>query len=174
MKRSLALMVAGTLLGCSGAAAQDIVIKVSLVDGNGVGKEIGTVTASAHPSGVLLTPDLSGLTPGPHGFHIHENPSCEAAEKDGAKVAALAAGGHYDPEKAGAHHGPYHKGHLGDLPALMVDADGRATIPVLAPRLKLAQLRNRALMIHAGSDNYSDTPAALGGGGARVACGLIK
>ncbi len=28
-------------------------------------------------------------------------------------------------------------------------------------------------MIHAGGDNYSDTPEKLGGGGARVACGVI-
>jgi Cu-Zn family superoxide dismutase len=50
-----------------------------------------------------------------------------------------------------------------------------ATSPVLAPRLKkLEDVKGRALMIHAGGDNYSDTPAKLGGGGARMACGLIE
>jgi Cu-Zn family superoxide dismutase len=45
---------------------------------------------------------------------------------------------------------------------------------VLAPRLKVRDVKNRALMIHAGGDNYSDQPAALGGGGARIACGVAK
>jgi Cu-Zn family superoxide dismutase len=94
--------------------------------------------------------------------------------KDGKHVAALAAGGHYDPLKTGKHEGPYGKGHLGDLPALYVGSDGKATMPVVSPRLKVSDLKGRSLMIHAGSDNYSDYPEPLGGGGARVACGVIQ
>jgi len=45
---------------------------------------------------------------------------------------------------------------------------------LLAPRLQLTDLAGRSLMIHAGGDNYSDTPAALGGGGPRAACGVVK
>jgi Cu-Zn family superoxide dismutase len=55
-----------------------------------------------------------------------------------------------------------------------VASDGKATLPVLAPRLKVADIRGRSLMIHAGGDNYSDSPAPLGGGGDRVACGVVK
>ncbi len=55
---------------------------------------------------------------------------------------------------------------------LTVDEGGKATAPVVAPRLKLADLTGRALMIHAGGDNYSDQPEKLGGGGARIACGM--
>ena len=65
------------------------------------------------------------------------------------------------------------KGHLGDLPALTVDAKGMARKPVTAPRLKVADLWGHAIVIHAGGDNYADKPAPLGGGGARVACGTI-
>jgi len=65
-------------------------------------------------------------------------------------------------------------GHLGDLPALTVGADGTASAAVIAPRLKMADLKGRSLMIHAGGDNYSDTPSPLGGGGARAACGVVK
>jgi Cu-Zn family superoxide dismutase len=73
------------------------------------------------------------------------------------------------------HHGsPWGDGHLGDLPALYVDPQGNATNPVLAPRLKMADLKGRSLMIHMGGDNHSDHPAPLGGGGARVACGVIE
>ncbi|MFO1350713.1 MAG: superoxide dismutase family protein [Gammaproteobacteria bacterium] len=117
---------------------------------------------------------MTGLTAGEHGFHVHTNPDCGAAEKDGKKVAGLAAGGHFDPAGTNAHKGPHdNTGHQGDLPVLVVNADGTTTTPVLAARLKEADLKGRSLMIHGGGDNYSDQPKPLGGGGARVACGVI-
>ncbi len=95
----------------------------------------------------------------------------EPKEKDGKMVAALAAGGHLDPAKTGKHDTPWGDGHLGDLPPLYVAADGTATQPVLGPRLKAADVAARSLM---GGDNHADHPAPLGGGGARVACGVVK
>ena len=89
-------------------------------------------------------------------------------------LAGLAAGGHYDPAHSGKHEGPAGDGHSGDLPALKVADDGTATTAVVAPRLKIADILNRSIMIHAGSDNYSDSPKPLGGGGARIACGVIE
>jgi len=173
MKKGMAVVL--FFLCLAGLAfAGDVVIKVQLVNEQGVGKEIGTVTASDSKFGLLLTPVLSGLPPGLHGFHVHEKPDCSHVMKEGKAVAALAAGGHYDPGATGRHEGPYGNGHLGDLPALYADADGKATLPVLAPRLKVADIMGRSLMIHAGGDNYADTPAPLGGGGARVACGVVK
>jgi Cu-Zn family superoxide dismutase len=105
---------------------------------------------------------------------VHENPGCEPKEKDGKVVAALAAGGHYDPKGTKRHGMPWGEGHLGDLQGLVVKADGKADYPVLAPRLKMDDMQSRAIIIHAGGDNYSDEPAPLGGGGARIACGVIK
>lgn len=154
------------------AASGGIVIPMSLVDAQGGSKPAGTVTASDSGYGLMIKPALSGLPPGLHGFHVHENPSCSPAEKDGQMTAAQAAGGHYDPAKTNRHEGPYGNGHLGDLPALYVDQDGKAEYPVLAPRLKLADLEGRSLMVHAGGDNHSDHPAPLGGGGGRMACGV--
>jgi len=154
--------------------AEDITVKMSLVTDQGSGKEIGTVTASDSKYGLILTPQLSDLAPGLHGFHVHDKPDCSHAMKEGKAVPALAAGGHYDPANTGKHEGPYGNGHLGDLPALYAAADGKATLSVLAPRLKVADLKGRSLMIHAGGDNYADTPAPLGGGGARTACGVFK
>lgn len=127
---------------------------------------IGTIELSESPHGVLISPHLKNLPSGPHGFHLHANPSCADAGQ--------AAGGHYDPENTGKHLGPYGKGHLGDLPILWVCADGTTTAPMLAPRLKLSDFQGHSLMIHAGSDNYSDTPEKLGGGGARIACGVVE
>ena len=89
-------------------------------------------------------------------------------------MPAGAAGSHYDPATTGHHGTPWGKGHLGDLPPLFVAVDGAATQPVLAPRLaKLAHIQGRALVLHAGGDNHADLPAPLGGGGARLACGVI-
>ena len=59
------------------------------------------------------------------------------------------------------------------MPTLYVDENGKATQPVFAPELELEDIEGRAIMIHAGGDNYSDSPKALGGGGERVACGVI-
>jgi Cu-Zn family superoxide dismutase len=92
----------------------------------------------------------------------------------GKPMAASAAGGHFDPLMTGKHEGPYGNGHSGDLPFLYVDKDGKALLPVLAPRLKVSDLKGRSLMIHAGGDNYSDVPEKLGGGGSRLACGAVK
>jgi Cu-Zn family superoxide dismutase len=163
-RRALFTMLA--MLGMNFAHAS-ITIPITLFTANGETKNIGTITAEDSFCGVMLTPKLTGLPPGIHGFHVHVNPSC--AEK------GMAAGGHLDPDQSNQHDGPYNKkGHLGDLPVLIVSADGSATLPTLAPRFKLSQIIGHAFMIHAGGDNYSDTPEKLGGGGARMACGVIK
>ncbi|WOX05099.1 superoxide dismutase [Cu-Zn] SodC [Microbulbifer pacificus] len=166
--------VAAALAGAAAFTSAETVVSVLKLDSKGVGTMLGTVTITESKYGLVFTPNLKGLPDGVHGFHLHENGSCEAGEKDGKKVAGLAAGGHYDPLKTGKHDTPWGDGHLGDLPALLVDCDGLATTPVLAPRLKMSDLKGRALMIHAGGDNYSDQPNPLGGGGARLACGVIQ
>lgn len=162
------------LMGLAVSASAGTVVSVLKLDSKGVGTMLGTVTISESPYGLVFTPNLKGLPNGVHGFHLHANGSCEPAEKEGKMVAGLAAGGHYDPKKTGKHGMPWGDGHLGDLPPLYVDNDGKATTPVLAPRVKVADLKGRALMIHAGGDNFSDQPKPLGGGGARIACGVIQ
>ncbi len=142
-----------------------LIVPMHLTSDNGKGRKIGTIKVDDTVYGLLLTPKLHGLPPGVHGFHVHAMPMCEHA--------GMAAGGHLDPDKAQAHKGPYSNGHLGDLPLLSVDRNGKATLQVLAPRLHLSQIKGKALMVHVGGDNYSDKPEKLGGGGARLACGLI-
>ncbi|KAF1019169.1 MAG: Superoxide dismutase [Cu-Zn] [Pseudomonas sp.] len=162
------------LLTIGTAQAATLQVPVNLVNADGGAEPIGSVTISESAWGLIFTPNLKSLPMGVHGFHIHENGSCAPGVKDGVKVAALAAGGHFDPEKTGKHLGPYGNGHLGDLPALYVNMDGTSTNPVLAPRLKtIEQIKGHSLMIHAGGDNHSDMPMPLGGGGERVACGVI-
>lgn len=115
--------------------------------------------------GLLIKPQLSGMPAGIHGFHIHQHPDCGNH--------AMNAGGHLDPAATNSHQGPYGKGHLGDLPILVVDTKGSANTPSLAPRLKTQDIKGHSVMIHEGGDNYSDNPT-LGGGGARIACGKIE
>lgn len=132
-------------------------------------EEIGTITLQNTPNGVVAKPNITSnkfLTPGLHGLHLHINGSCAEGGK--------AAGGHYDPAHTNVHLGPYAKGHLGDLPPLYANSNGSVVYPVLAPRLTLKDMLGRSLVIHAGGDNYSDNPLPLGGGGARVACGVIS
>ncbi|PKM27874.1 MAG: superoxide dismutase [Cu-Zn] SodC1 [Gammaproteobacteria bacterium HGW-Gammaproteobacteria-12] len=135
-------------------ASETVTVTLEQATENGTGAPVGTVTISQSAYGLVFTPQLQGLEPGVHGFHVHTEANCNAAD-------------HGFPWEDNAH--------LGDLPALLVTEDGSASQPVLAPRLKsLQDLHNRSLMIHAGGDNHADHPQPLGGGGARVACGVIK
>ena len=165
------------MVGCahspSSSSSPENQVTVHAVSAQGVGKTIGTIQFKDSPAGLVLTTDLAELPPGPHGFHIHEKGSCDPAEKDGKIGAAIAAGGHFNPNHA-PHHGTPLTGHLGDLPVLNVDAQGNAKVTLVAPRLKLANIQGLAVMVHAGGDNYSDQPKPLGGGGDRIACGLIR
>lgn len=150
------------------SAYADLVVPMYDTVAQGTGKSVGTITIKTSHYGLLLIPDLHDMTPGLHGFHVHEKPSC--ADQ------GMAAGGHLDPKNTKKHLGPFNdQGHLGDLATLFVNADGTSTLPVLAPKLKsLSALKNHALMIHEGGDNYSDIPAPLGGGGGRMVCGVME
>jgi Cu-Zn family superoxide dismutase len=166
-------LLACALVAAAPAMAAEITVTLDIAEAGGKGAAIGTMRIVETAYGLAFYPQLKGLAPGLHGFHVHEKPSCAPAEQNGTMVPALGAGGHYDPAGTKKHAEPWGDGHLGDLPALVVAADGSAAQPVLAPRLKLADVNGRSLMIHAGGDNHADHPAPLGGGGARVACGVI-
>lgn len=165
------LIIACSLLSGT-VVAEELKVKMRDVS---TGELVGKVVINSNTHGVVFTPDISGLPAGLHGFHVHENASCQSSTKNGKTVLGGGAGGHYDPEKTEKHGYPWtHGNHLGDLPALYVDMNGVANQPVLAPRLKLSDVKGRALMIHAGGDNHSDHPKVLGGGGTRIACGVIN
>jgi Cu-Zn family superoxide dismutase len=163
-------------LGLAGAVkAADLTVTMHKIDMSGTGEAIGTVTISDGSDGAVFTTDLKGLPAGQHGFHIHANADCGPGPNDQCQVVAGgAAGDHWDPEGTKQHRGPQGGGHLGDLPALTVAADGTAKERLTAPRITdLERLKGHALMIHAGGDTYADQPQPLGGGGGRVACGII-
>ncbi|WP_023603184.1 superoxide dismutase family protein [Aliivibrio logei] len=159
------------LISTSSMAHSTIVNMIELDDN----QSIGVISITENEYGTVFTPNLSTLPSGLHGFHIHTNPSCDSTVVNNKIILGGAAGGHYDPQNTGKHGFPWsNDNHLGDLPALYVDHNGMASQPVLAPRIKLDDLKGRAIMIHAGADNHSDHPAKLGGGGTRMMCGVIK
>jgi len=172
---ALALGLAAVSLGAGPALAAGITVPMALATPSGPGASVGGLTLSDSPQGVVIALDLHGLPPGAHGFHLHANPSCDPATgADGKVTPAGAAGAHFDPAATKMHMGPDAAGHLGDLPRIEVGADGTARQTLTAPRIKSVDaFKGHAVMIHAGGDNYSDTPP-LGGGGARLACGVVR
>jgi Cu-Zn family superoxide dismutase len=175
MRPTSALLLTLAFAASAAAAAEPATTTTlyALTD-TGVGDPIGSITFKNGKSGLLLLTKLAGLPPGAHGIHLHQNADCSALAKDGQTVPGLAAGGHFDPAKAGKHLGPTGDGHKGDLPVLKVAANGTAHERLVAPHLTLADISGHAVIIHAGGDNYSDEPKPLGGGGARIACGVVQ
>lgn len=169
------IMLAWIFGATSAAAAAELRADMHRATPSGPGEAIGTVTISDSAQGAVVRTDLKGLPPGARGFHVHEHGSCAHTAASGQDIPAGAAGGHFDPQNTGKHAGPHGDGHLGDLPVLRVAEDGTARETLTAPRITdVSILRGKAVMIHVGGDNYSDQPVPLGGGGARIACGILR
>lgn len=154
--------------GANEAAAKTVEVPIKLITAQGSGADAGTVSLSDSTGGLSVATNLKGLPPGEHGFHVHQNGDCGPKDKDGKPTAGEAAGEHYDPSGTGKHAGPDGMGHAGDMPRLVVARDGTAAVNLVLPKLKLADVKNRSLMIHAEPDDYAGKP-----GGARIACGVV-
>jgi Cu-Zn family superoxide dismutase len=164
--------LAALLVASSGLAlAQQMSVDINRISSSGVGEKIGTVMISEDKGGTTFKVSVKGLPAAERGFHVHEKGDCGPGMKDGKMEAGIAAGEHYDPDGHKSHKGPKGAGHKGDLPLLKGNASGIEQT-VTAPRLKLADVKGRSLVIHEGGDNYSDQPEN-GGGKGRVACGVI-
>jgi superoxide dismutase, Cu-Zn family len=110
---------------------------------------------------LYIKPNLCGLPPGAHAFHVHENPDCGPASKDAELVPGLAPGSPLRLLGTGALSGTTYSSHLGDLPDLDVDAAGAAKKAVVAARLTLADVANRSFIIHASQDDNSPRLACV-------------
>lgn len=165
----LGLVVVIGLAACgeeTSAVGQTAVAAMSGPDGDAMGEVVFT----QGPNGVLISAEVSGLTPGPHGFHIHGVGACTPDFS--------AAGGHFDPDDEG--HGFMHgeSWHPGDLPNIHAGDDGIARADYFADRVSLAadadgslfDADGSAIIIHAKPDSYGAEPGA----GDRVACGVIE
>ncbi|MGI9423130.1 MAG: superoxide dismutase family protein [Hyphomicrobiaceae bacterium] len=150
----------------------EIKVPIRLTTASGVGRAIGIITvrnmeinvAGRKEYGLLIKPTLAGLKPGKYAFHVHEKPACGPAAQNGQQVPGLAAGGHLFVDVAGQDATLRSRVHLGDLPDIAVNAQGKSTGPIIAPRLTLADVASRALVIHASNDDASP----------RMACGALN
>ena len=87
-----AMLAAALVLAAAPAAyGANTTATVNKIDENGVGLPIGTLVLEDTTEGMKITPNLSGLPPGSHGFHVHAIPDCGTAEQNGTKAAGLAA-----------------------------------------------------------------------------------
>jgi len=128
----------------------------------------GTVWFSQDGPMVQVRGRITGLAPNrEHGFHVHEKGDCSSDD-------AMSAGGHLNPT-AKPHGPPGGEHHAGDLPSLKADASGTATVRTQVAGTVLgsgaADLAGKALVVHAGADDYVTQPS--GNSGARIACGVI-
>lgn len=170
------LLIGTMLLALSACSATQHQTKANIykTTPTGRGEYVGTVTFTDTEYGLRLDTDLKNLLPGEHGFHVHENPDCSAQLTEGKTVLAGKAGGHYDPLQSKKHLGPNQNGHKGDLPVLFVDEKGAVKRTRYIQGVTASEFKNRSVMIHEGADNYQDKPQPLGGGGGRIACGIIE
>lgn len=129
---------------------------------------LGVVTFSTVGDKLRVVAELSGLTPGMHGFHIHERGDCRAPD-------ATSTGGHFNPTGK-AHGNPELTAHhAGDLPQLLADASGKARLTAYLDTAWIGKgnvnIVGRSLVVDASSDDFKTQPD--GGSGAHVACGIV-
>jgi Cu-Zn family superoxide dismutase len=128
----------------------------------------GTVTFTEVDGQVQVQADVAGLTPGAHGFHVHEVGDCSAPDFS-------SAGGHFAPEgnPHGAPTAAMH--HTGDLGNIEAGADGTASHSTTSQVITLgggpSSIIGKAVIVHAGADDLTSQPSGAAGG--RVACGVI-
>lgn len=168
MKITLGLAAASILLAaCAGMTGSNPSVTAELRPASG-SQVSGTVTFTQAGERVRITGQVSGHTPGPKGFHIHEKGDCSAPD-------AMSTGGHFNPHKS--KHGGPGQGHAGDLGNLVFDATGRATIDMSVTGISVSADRpdgiiGRGLIVHAQPDDLKTDPTGNAGG--RLACAVIR
>jgi Cu-Zn family superoxide dismutase len=130
----------------------------------------GRVTFRQDSEGVHVVAELSGLSPGKHGFHVHEFGDCSAPD-------ASSAGGHFNPlgSPHGAPDNPPDQRHVGDLGNIEADADGNGFYERVDKVISLHgenSIIGKSVIVHADPDDLVTQPT--GNAGARVACGTIE
>jgi Cu-Zn family superoxide dismutase len=171
-----------TLASAGPAAGYGWEARAVLRDAAGV--RVGTVRFEGDARGTTVKVSVRGITTGLdtyHGLHVHANDAREAC----AAPAFTNVGGHWNPSQAS--HGHHH----GDLPSLLIQADGTGRATSVTGRLDPRLLAGRAVILHAGPDNFANIPdrytsgnppaagpdatsKGTGDAGGRIACGIIQ
>jgi Cu-Zn family superoxide dismutase len=176
----LSAVAVAALLGTGPVSAKNEAEEARALLRNSAGGPVGVAKLTEEEGEVLVRVTVHDLAPGFHGFHVHAVGSCLAP-------TFLSAGGHFNPS------GEVHGDHAGDLPILLVNADGTGEARFKTDRFKVSDLFDAnasALIVHADADNYANIPAryhshaedtygpdtatlATGDSGARLACGVV-
>jgi Cu-Zn family superoxide dismutase len=148
------------------ASAQETKKAIAVLHSASGSQVIGTVTFTQVGDTVQVVADVTRLTPGKHGFHIHEFGDCSAAD-------ASSAGGHFNPMKK-PHGAPdAAERHAGDMGNLEADSTGKAHLELKDSMLKLSgenSILGRGVIVHEKVDDWSQP---VGNAGSRLACGVI-
>jgi superoxide dismutase, Cu-Zn family len=151
------------------------------------GNKVGTVRFDGDEQGTDVKVTLHGITTGTntfHGIHVHANDSVAPCDPLAAQGPFTNVGGHWNLT------GGVHGAHTGDLPSVLVQADGTATARSVSGRIDPSVIAGRAVILHAGPDNFANVPTryttgappvagpdaatyATGDAGGRIACGVI-
>ena len=163
------LVFSGLIAGCGGDTFQPapqadaVAVLVPTADSTTAGSVIFAKTEL----GLRVIAKISNLSPGPHGFHIHQFGDCRAPD-------ASSAGDHFNPGKA-SHGAPDAESrHVGDLGNVIADESGTAKMDTVIAGLQLKgpdMIIGRSVIVHADADDLQTQPT--GGSGARLACGVI-
>jgi Cu-Zn family superoxide dismutase len=147
--------------------AQDVTKAVANLESKSGSRVTGKVTFMKMGDQVQVVADIENLTPGKHGFHIHDKGDCSAPD-------AMSAGGHFNPTHQ--HHGGPHTAerHVGDFGNIEADASGKAHLEWKG-KLDLSgpnSIIGKSVIVHEKEDDLKTDPT--GNSGARFACGVIN
>jgi superoxide dismutase, Cu-Zn family len=152
------------------------------------GNKVGRVKFSGDDQRTFVRASVDGLTvglDGYHGFHVHANDAGGQCDPQAASGPFTNVGGHWNPS------GGVHGGHAGDLPSIQILADGSGRARSLTGRFNPSDIEGRAVILHAGPDNFGNIPTryvtgtpavagpdaatnGTGDAGGRIACGIVE
>lgn len=196
----MAALAAGALVlgGCGAEQGQEPADTAAVEEDGGAalataavqdadGNQVGEATFTIADGGLEISVDLTALTAGHHGLHVHETGLCEpdsAAPDDPSETGDfLSAGSHLGADRS------EHPDHAGDLGSVLVNEDGTARMMLVTDRLTEQELLDddgAALMVHSDPDNFANIPeryaedgpdadtTGTGDAGDRVACGVVE
>jgi len=144
-----------------------VVSAVAIISGNTPEGITGTIRFVRLKKGVRVTGEIYGLTPGKHGFHIHENGACD-------RPTFETAGPHFNPD-AHKHGDMTMDSHAGDYGNIVADDYGVAKFSFIDKEASFKgkySIIGKSVLIHEKEDDLKTDPS--GNSGARIGCGIIQ
>jgi len=170
MKRNLLfafLLLSILAVAIANASAQEVTKAIAVLHPASNSQVMGTITFTKTGDGMKVVADVTGLTPGKHGFHIHEFGDCSAPD-------ATSAGGHFNPTNNPHAGHDVEKRHEGDLGNIEADSSGKAHLDLTDKLMTMSGAKSiigRSVIVHEKEDDLKTQPTGNAGG--RVACGVI-